>query len=449
MNKPPRGLLKRRAARMGSTPCEGIQPSRRDIVGSVSAFATMAGLGLSSSPHLAGQADSSNRAGILFEGFAAPPKAGVYEAILGQLDESRYCLFFGEGRKLVAKFSMDHGRTWGATTLLRDVHGSPIPLARNVAHLSLFHLRSGALGIVHGGPESRPGRDGTVMYRSSHDGGKTWSDPVVVDPLFSVCDPAHGLVLSTGRILVPVFAWLSAFSGGESESEENGITYSWIFYSDDEGKTWKRSLSELFVSVNQGRSGAFAFEEPSVVELKDGRILLFGRTELGRFYRSVSKDSGVTWSVPQPVALAASYCAPLLIRIPATGDVMLIWNQSSGEEILAGLSRHRLSTAISKDDGATWMHFRNLESLDDRARLSPPSDQPRVYRMVDYEYRQPADPVRYKRAPGSLRICYPSVAFHQNEVAIAYDFGYGVGELKDRSTTKIKIVSVDWLYGRA
>src|SRR6266851_1075209 len=97
MNKPPRGLLKRRAARMGSTPCEGIQPSRRDIVGSVSAFATMAGLGLSSSPHLAGQAGSSNRAGILFEGFAAPPKPGVYEAILGKLDESRYCLFFGEG----------------------------------------------------------------------------------------------------------------------------------------------------------------------------------------------------------------------------------------------------------------------------------------------------------------------------------------------------------------
>jgi BNR repeat protein len=422
--------------------------SRRSFVRKVGAFATMAGLGLSGSRTTAGQGGSSKQA-ILFEGFPMPPKRGVYEAILAQLTPDRYCLFFGEKRQLVAKVSSDYGRTWSATTALRAEDGSPITLARDTCHLSLFHLRSGALGIIHGGPASRPGRDGTLLYRSSHDRGKTWSAPVMIDPLFSVCDPAHGVVLSTGRIIVPVFAWLSAFAGGESESEENGLTFSWVFYSDDEGKTWKRSLSELVVSIDQGRSGSYAFEEPSIEELKDGRLLMFGRTELGRFYRSVSKDGGASWSVPEPVALACAYCAPLLIRIPATGDLLLVWNQASGEEILAGLSRHRLSTAISRDDGTTWTHFNNLESLDDRTRLASPPAEPHVYRMVDYEYRQPVDRVRYRFAPGCLRICYPSVVFHEKEVAIAYDYGHGVGELAERnSTTKIKVVSLDWLYGR-
>src|SRR5437868_3442305 len=101
-------------------------PSRRDFAGSLGVFATMAAFGLSASRLVAAQS-SSKAAGILFEGFAAPPRPGVYEAILGQIDESRYCLFFAEERKLAAKFSLDHGRTWGATTLLRDVHGAPIP----------------------------------------------------------------------------------------------------------------------------------------------------------------------------------------------------------------------------------------------------------------------------------------------------------------------------------
>jgi hypothetical protein len=66
-------------------------------------------------------------------------------------------------------------------------------------------------------------------------------------------------------------------------------------------------LSELFVSLDQGRYGSNSFEEPSVVELKDGRLLMFGRTELDRFYQSLSKDSGISWSGPNPVDVAASY----------------------------------------------------------------------------------------------------------------------------------------------
>ena len=50
---------------------------------------------------------------------------------------------------------------------------------------------------------------------------------------------------------------------------------------------------------------------------------------------------------------------------------LLVWNQISTKELLSGQLRHRLSTAISKDSGKTWTHFRNLESLDDRDSPGP------------------------------------------------------------------------------
>jgi predicted neuraminidase len=224
----------------------------------------------------------------------------------------------------------------------------------------------------------------------------------------------------------------------------NSICVSWVFYSDDEGRSWRRSLSELFVSLDQGRQGCYSFEEPSLVERADGSLLMFGRTELGRFYRSVSVDHGVTWSAPQPASVAASYTPPMLVRIPDSKDLLLIWNQASAEEIRAGLSRHRLSTAISSDGGDTWGHFRNLESMDDRVHINPP-ERLEVLRS-EHRYPQPADRSRYPHSPGCARNCYPTVVFSGNEVSITYDYGYGVGEFENRHATRIKVLDLAWLY---
>ena len=60
----------------------------------------------------------------------------------------------------------------------------------------------------------------------------------------------------------------------------------------------------------------------------------------------------------------------------------------------------------------------------------------------------PADRKHYPRAPapGVLRICYPTVAFWQNEVVVAYDysdFPCGPKELAEGSGTKLKIISLE------
>ena len=421
--------------------------TRREFVMSTLGIAGGAALGLRNL-NLEGATTSMNDPGVLFEGIAIAPRSGVQEAVLKRLDDGRYWLLFGEKSQLVQKSSNDHGRTWSKTFAVKQTNGSTIRLAHDTPHLSLLHLNSGRMGMVHGGPISRPGRDGTVLFRTSDDNGKTWSRETAIDPIFAVCRTQAARVLSNGRIIVPVMKWISPYTGGNSEDESNNLCYSWVYYSDDEGQTWQRSLSELLVFLDRGRRGYTHFEETVVEELSDGTLLMFGRTELGRPYQSISDDQGISWTTPKPVQLASSYAPSTLMRIPSTKDLLVAWNQTSTEEMLTGLNRHRLSTAISKDEGKTWTHFRNLESLDDRVRIEPPRGEPEVYRMEKYAYLQPADRARYPHAPGCVRVCYPTIAIAKDEVTFAYDYGLGTGELAKQHATKVKIVSMDWLYGR-
>jgi len=422
------------------------QHSRREFVKTALALGASAGLDcLSAQSH-----SSASKPGILHEGYAVPARKGVQEATLAQPSDSVYWLLFGEKKQMVGKFSKDHGRTWGETTPLASVDGKGIALGRDTAHHSLLRLRSGKLGLIYGGPYARTGRDGTVLYRSSADGGKTWSLPVVVDPLFALCRSGSVRVLRSGRIVAPTLTWISPAAGPESEEEDAQMVYTWIYYSDDEGKTWQRSLSELFISLDGGRRGFYSFDEPVLEELGDGSLIMIARTQMGRPYKSFSKDGGVSWTKPAPVDLGSSPSPHTLGRIPSTGDLLIVWNQTSPEECLNGLMRHRLSMAVSRDGGTTWGHFRNLESLDDRSHVDPPPPEPKVYLMRDWKYIQPTDHQRYPHAPGCLRISYPTVTFWKNEIAVAYDYGNGgPGDLAEGSATKVKIVSVDWLYGKS
>lgn len=60
-----------------------------------------------------------------------------------------------------------------------------------------------------------------------------------------------------------------------------------------------------------------------------------------------------------------------------------------------------------------------------------------------YGYDQPQPGLkRYHRAPGILRICYPTIAFTGSEIAIAYDIGYGI--LGEKKGARLRIIPVAW-----
>jgi hypothetical protein len=147
-----------------------------------------------------------------------------------------------------------------------------------------------------------------------------------------------------------------------------------VYYSEDEGGTWRMSENYILAWPDDGYRGAYAVDEPTVAEVSDGRLLMFGRSTLGRIVESWSEDGGTTWTRALPNGLCNSYSPVRLRRIPATGHLHCVWNQVSAEEIRRGFRRFRLSSAISKDDGQTWEHFKTLDCadpLDPSPRIEP------------------------------------------------------------------------------
>ena len=104
-----------------------------------------------------------------------------------------------------------------------------------------------------------------------------------------------------------------------------------------------------------------------MVELKDGSILLWIRTNAGCQYMSRSTDGGISWSTPEPSALVAPLSPATIKRLP-TGDLLAVWNDHAKrpDEAKKGPTwahgrRTPLTAAISSDECRTWKHVRNLE----------------------------------------------------------------------------------------
>src|SRR5439155_17015517 len=123
------------------------------------------------------------------------------------------------------------------------------------------------------------------------------------------------------------------------------------------GNSWQAS-NNCFDLPNRGAM------EPHVEELRDKGVLMVMRTQLGAVYKAVSKDGGKTWSKGESLGVEAPESCPELIKIPSTGDLLLIWNASKYDPKWASHfgKRTPLSAAVSKDDGKTWSKPRHLET---------------------------------------------------------------------------------------
>jgi len=380
--------------------------------------------------------------------------------------------------------SDDGGRTWGEPRDVMLTTGEPM---RGIMAVNLLRLGCGAVAMVlvseRGRPEFDASQPSQLAFHTSRDEGETWSPPVTINPLNVSAGVSQdkAMVLGDGRIIVPVDQYMGTKPTTDDPKgvhrmgqrfgnlERSSLVYSFAMYSDDEGQTWQRSRNEVIAQVERGFRGSYSFIEPAVVELKDGRLMMLGRTNLGSLYRSYSEDRGHTWLAPEPTDLALSPSPCCLQRIPKTGDLLVIWNQASRVELIEGVYRHRLTCAVSKDDGLSWQHHRNLESLDDVAHIEPVVDE----MMLIANIRQPVDRQRYHRAPGPLRCNEPTCTFHDDNAVITYShlelgdpavitdtYGmafhevarkYGFTERPDRpgryeGNNKVRILPTEWFY---
>ena len=149
----------------------------------------------------------------------------------------------------------------------------------------------------------------------------------------------------------------------------------YMCFSDDEGQTWQHSRGFLMGYFEDGHLGHWSCEEPVVAELEDGRLLCYMRSTTGRILQSYGSDGGASWCKVTATDLAMSNSPCRLCRIPGSGDLLLVWNQMSADEIRRGYRRGRLSVAVSRDSGQTWENFRTLiqsPGVDTVTRVEPP-----------------------------------------------------------------------------
>ncbi|TWU11163.1 Sialidase precursor [Novipirellula galeiformis] len=269
-----------------------------------------------------------------------------------------YTKFIGTGdhapAELVARHSTDGGKTWSEEDMpiLSRKSGET-----NLMSVSLLRLQDDRIALFYvqkyvGPPGTKYSQLDYILMRTSADEGATWSEPTYVvpkdEPGYRVLNNDRVIQLKSGRLVVPLAVhYLPGWSGWRNSAQ---IV---CYLSDDNGKTWRVSTSTL--------ESELLAQEPGVVELKSGELMMFVRSRDCQLV-SHSKDGGETWSAMQRSNIAQPSASPASIeRIPSTGDLLLVWN--NGDDPLAAVKptgRRPFTAAISKDEGATWQHMRNI-----------------------------------------------------------------------------------------
>jgi hypothetical protein len=254
--------------------------------------------------------------------------------------------------RIAAIHSDDDGRTWSAPeVVLENTAGN------NVMSVSLLRLASGKIAFFYVLKNSW--LDCRPYVRFSTDEAATWSEPklVVAAPGYFVLNNDRVAQLSTGRLIVPVAFHRSRLAEpASSKSFDSRATDLW-YYSDDEGQTWQESPSWWSIPVRSG-SG---LQEPGVVELADGKLFSWARTDQGMQYGFTSADQGKTWSAPAPTELKSPTSPASIKRLPNSSTLFAVYNDHSGRFPFQPKRRTPLAIAISSDNGQTWPKAKLIE----------------------------------------------------------------------------------------
>lgn len=287
-------------------------------------------------------------------------------------------LAFAEGRvqgagdfgdiNIVLKRSSDKGKTWGELQTIVDggglQAGNPAPVVDVTdplypqGRLFLFYNT----GNNHEGEVRKGNGLREVWYKTSADGGKTWSEAVnittqvhrpkqpAVNALYNFPDdwrsyantPGHAMQFQNGKYRGRIFISANHSAGDPRNKFEDYDAHG--FYSDDHGKTFHLGASLHVPGSN----------ESIAAELSNDKLMMNSRNQKGDIRArivSVSSDGGQTWDT--------SYFDKNLPDPVCQGSILTIGNKR-GKNILAFCNaadekqRNNLTLRISFDDGLTW-----------------------------------------------------------------------------------------------
>ena len=305
--------------------------------------------------------------------------------------------------------------------------------------------------------------------QTSADAGESWQRGGRINP-FKLGGKLDGVAIQIqsgqhkGRIVIPFYLgmygnhpdYTTTGRGGyamwkgqrillETHTHIPEMSGSFVCYSDDEGKTWQSCVNDhgrgfMIGYFNDGHLGHLTCEEPVVAELKDGRILCFIRSTCGRILKSYSSDGGEKWTKVELTDLAMSNSPATLKRLPETGDLVMVWNQMSAQEIRRGYRRGRLTIAISEDDGQTWINRRNLEVSPGCDAQETHVEPPPLQAMV--RGGSGPDEILSELPDGFTHYQYANIFFSEDKIVV----NYSVSPLGGPGESRWRVFPISWLY---
>ncbi len=274
-----------------------------------------------------------------------------------------YMEFRGDGSdvaptRLAALESADGGLTWGRHRLVTDTAPGDV----NVYSPNLVRARDGSILLVFIRQHSAVPPSSTHHVWKSTDEGESFT-PDAEHAAGEALSPCNAVIkrLDSGRLLLPTSATVKAGAVPYSHTYAGAV-----LYSDDDGRSWLEAGNRVHLPMR-------GVMEPHVQEIGDGRVLMVMRSQLGSLFLSESRDDGLTWSKPQTTGLRSPESCPELSRLPHTGDLLMIWNNSPYDPAFRSHygKRSPLTAAVSADGGRTWGHVRNIEDAPGRAFSNP------------------------------------------------------------------------------
>lgn len=312
-------------------------------------------------------------------------------------------------------------------------------------------------------------REVEKIAETSSDDGKTWQTHGPISP-FTLGGKLDHVAIQLqspkykGRIVVPLYLGMYGKHPDYDYKEQGGyaiyrgevirlqththhpeMSGSFVCYSDDDGKTWRSCVTHngrgfMVGYFKDGHMGHMTCEEPVVVELKDGRLMCYMRSTCGRIIKSYSEDGGEHWMKVQPTDIAMSNSPCAMKSLPGTGDLVLVWNMMSADEICKGYRRGRLCIAISKDDGDTWENVRTLDQspgVETKNWVEPPPLQAMV--------RGPSgrDNLMGEIPDDFTHYHYCSIFLSEDKIFLHYRASTPVG---GHSEWRRRVFPITWLY---
>ena len=181
----------------------------------------------------------------------------------------------------------------------------------------------------------------TLYYVISTDNGRTWSDKIALCPdLFHSGSPYGRIItLRDGTGLMQIYTWEDPFGKLAGKRTSASARCAGILRSTDNGRTW----GDWSVVARD-------YNEISLAEMPDGRLVAAMRSERGDSGVCESPDKGRTWTKPQTITKVSHHPPDLCLL--KSGTLLMVYG--------CRLVPRGVQAILSDDGGKTWQFDRRV-----------------------------------------------------------------------------------------